>query len=113
VPRGQRAFLAVCAALIAFALAYVVVDYARVPRLIYDPLAGGAKVGRGGGALPIGYYGQWLWALAAAGLCGPLAWLATGWRRAAASARALGLAAAWAGTAWLLSVAYFAWMNAP
>ncbi len=113
MPRWQRVYACACAGVIAYALTYVVVDYAAVPHPVYDPL--GRRFGFAGRAsgVAMGYYGAWLYAVGAAAVVVAVAALVVARRRAPATGRTLGLLAAWAGTAWFLGVAYYAWMNWP
>ena len=113
MPRWQRVYLTSCAAVIAYALAYVGVDYGQVPRPYHFQLEHRFVLGVRIQGLPSGYVGQWLWALAAALLVAAATWLVAGRRRAPVSDRALGLAAAWAGTAFAIAVGYFTWNNWP
>ena len=112
-PRWQRVTLATCAAVIAYLLAYIGTDYARLPRLTYDQLRHEWRLAAPAGGLPSGYVGQWTWALVAGGLGFAVAYGALRWRRAPLSERALGLALAWTATAVLLALGYFTWMNWP
>lgn len=113
MPRAQRLFVSLCAWATAFALAYVVVDYGKVPHPTYDPLARLWRLAARTSGVPMGYLGMWLYALVAGLAVGALAWLWTGRRRAPAQQRTLALVAAWTGTAWALAAGYFAWNNWP
>jgi hypothetical protein len=113
VAQAQRVFLTVCAAAIAYALAYVTVDYAKIPRPFYDPLARSWRLATRVPGVATGYFGQWLYALAAAVLIGSLTWLIAGRRQRPVADRTLGLLAAWAVTAWLLAAGYYVWNNWP
>ena len=68
--RQARLQLAACAAVIAYMLTYVGVDYGKLPRVLYDPLRRTFTFGAPSGGVAIGYMGQWLWAGAAAVVCG-------------------------------------------
>ncbi len=107
-------YLALAAAAVGWALGYALPVYARLPNVFYDPARRRFFVARSGGALPMGYYGQLLFAAAAALLLGGLAFAASRRRASGAiSARAIGLAAAWALTALALAFAWFTWNNWP
>lgn len=114
-PDLHRRYLALAAAAIGWALGYALPVYARLPNAFYDPALRRFFIARsGGGALPMGYYGQLGWAAALACLAGGLVWAIARRRRPGAiSARAIGLAAAWALTALALSAGWFAWNNWP
>lgn len=111
--RGQRAFVTVCAAAIAYALAYVAVDYAKLPHPFYDPLARSWRLAARVPGVAMGYFGLWLYALAAAVVVGGAAWLLTARRRTPVAERTLGLLAAWTATAWVLAAGYYVWNNWP
>lgn len=111
--RAQRAFVTVCAAAIAYALAYIGADYAKIPRPFYDPLVRSWRMAARVPGVAIGYFGLWLYALAAALVIGGAAWLLASRRRRPVADRTLGLLAAWTGTAWLLAAGYYVWNNWP
>ena len=113
MPRAQRVFVAACALLIAYALAYVAVDYGKIPHPTYDPLARAWRLAARTSGVPMGYVGLWLWALAAAAVAAAVAWLWTGRSKRALGERAVGILAAWTATAWLVGVGYYAWNNWP
>jgi hypothetical protein len=113
LPGAQRTFVAACAFATAFALGYVGVDYGKIPHPIYDPLAHAWRLAGRTSGMPMGYFGLWLYALAAAIVVGGAAWLWTGRRPSPPSEGTLMLLAAWTGTAWALAAGYFAWMNWP
>src|SRR5215471_19159542 len=98
MPRWQRVFAVSCAAAIAYALTYVLVDYAKIPRPIYDPLARTFSMGTRPVGVPMGYVGLWGYALLAGALV---------------AGRVLGLLGAWTATAWLLAAGYYIWNNFP
>ena len=112
MPRWQRVYLAACAGVIGFALAYAGADYGKLPHLYHDQLGHRFVVGAGLPGLASGYPGLILWGLAGGLVAALVTWLVAGRRRAPVSERSLGLAAAWAGTAVLLAVGYFVWNNA-
>jgi len=111
--RAQRAFVTVCAAAIAYALAYVGTDYAKVPHPFYDPLARSWRLAARVPGVAMGYFGLWLYALAAALVVGVSVWLLAGRRQRPVADRTLGLLAAWTATAWILAAGYYAWNNWP
>jgi hypothetical protein len=114
MPRWQRAHLAACAFVIAYALCYVGVDYLGLPRLVYLPHARGFVLSSSPpGPLEMGYVGLWSWALGAGLLAGGLLWLALGRRQSAVGSRALGLGTAWTVTAVLVAGTYYTWHNWP
>ena len=112
LPRWQRVFATSCAATITYALTYVLVDYAKIPRPIYDPLAHAFTLGARPSGVPMGYIGLWLYALIAGAVVAGTTWLVLG-RRARPLGRSLSLLAAWTATAWLLAAGYYTWNNWP
>lgn len=108
----QRTYAAVCAGVVAFTLAYVAVDYVKIPRAVYDPIGRRWLMGRPQG-LAMGYVGQWAWAWIAGGVIFVACWLALGARRRPIGDRMLGLGLAWTITAILLAVGYTTWNNFP
>lgn len=110
---GQRAHLAACAGVIAYALAYVVTDYAKLPRLTYDQLGRAWHMGPVHAWLSSGYVGLWLWALAAGLLAAGLTYALLRFRKEAVPERTLGLALAWAATAMVVGLGYYTWHNWP
>jgi hypothetical protein len=99
---------------IAYALAYTMVTYLRLPRLVYLPHARAFTFhAEPAGPLEMGYVGMWLWALLAGLAAGGIAWALLGRRRAEASPRALGLGVAWSMTAILIAGAFYTWHNWP
>lgn len=114
MPRWQRAWIAACAGVAAWCLTYLAVDYLRLPRLFYYQHARVWRLeARPAGPLPSGYVGLWAWAAVAGVAVAAAAWLASGWRRRPLGERTLGLAAAWAFTAFGLAGAYYSWHNWP
>jgi hypothetical protein len=113
MPRWQRTALAACAGIIAYALAYVAVDYGKLPHLYHDQLGHRWLWAARLPGLPSGYPGLLVSAAVAGLIVAAATWLVSGRLRKEASPRALGLAAAWAGTAFVLALAYFAWNNWP
>jgi hypothetical protein len=111
-PEGS-AYIAGCAALIGFALAYALPVYAGLPRTFYDPVARRWQWSAALGAIPMGYFGQIAWGIAGALIAGGVAMTLLSRRRARPSERAYALWGAWALTAWIIVVAYFTWNNWP
>lgn len=112
MPRWQRLTLSSCAALVAYMLCYVGVDYAKLPRLHQFQLEHTWRLGVYPG-LPSGYVGLWAWALAASLVAGAACWAALGLAKAPARERTVGLWLAWALTATLLALGYYTWNNWP
>jgi len=110
VPDWQRTYVVACAAVIGFALAYALCDYAGWPRAVYAPLEGAVHlepppIGRN----EVGYLGVVAWGAGGAALA---ALLAFGFGRVAGrplSSRALRILGAWALTAVLLAGAFHTW----
>jgi hypothetical protein len=113
VTRAQRVYLAVCVGSIGFTLAYVLVDYAKIPRPFYDPMARSWRIAARVPGVAMGYFGLWLYALAAGAVVAAVAWLAAGRAQRPLADRTLGLLGAWTGTAWILAAAYYVWNNWP
>ena len=113
--RGRReaGYLGGCAAAIGGALGYALPAYAHLHNLYYDPIARRFLFGARPGAIPMGYYGQLLYALAGALLCGAATWAIATVRKRPLSDQAVGMAATWALTALGLVTAYFTWNNWP
>lgn len=108
MPRWQRLTLTSCAAIVAYMLAYIAVDYARIPHLYHFQLERSFRIGVFQG-LPSGYVGLWTGALAAALLTGAATFGVLGLRKSAATQRTVSLAVAWAATATLLAMGYYTW----
>lgn len=111
--RESRGYLAVCAALVGFALAYALPGYARLPNLYYDPVARRFFVGLAPGPVPLGYFGQIGYGLVGAAIFALAIGLGTRFLRREPSRETIGLAAAWALTFLLLVGAYLTWNNWP
>ncbi len=123
---GRRGLSLTCAAVIGWALGYALPVYGRLPNLFYDPQHRAWFVGARTGPVPMGYYGQLLFALCGAGLGVAVARLFA-WRdRPGAGSSAAtsgsgdgsgpGVAGLWA--AWMLTAvavvgAFFTWNNWP
>jgi hypothetical protein len=113
MPGWQRAYVAGCAGAIAFALAYVGVDYAKLRHLVYEPMTRQWAFQANAPGVAMGYYGMWSVALAAGLLVGLAAHAATRIKRTPIGERALGLTFAWTLTAFVLGVGYYTWNNLP
>jgi len=110
MPRWQRIYLAVCGGVIGYVLAYVVSDFARLPRATYFPREHAWHVvERVDSPAPMAYYGMLLWGLGGALVAAALVALATKLARAPLARRWLQLAGAWAITAVVFAGAYFTW----
>jgi hypothetical protein len=113
VPRWQRTYVTACAGIIAYMLAYVVTDYAKLLHPYYFQLEREWRLAGRLQGLPSGYVGLWLWALiAAVAACG-LTWIALGWSKRPLGERLLGLLLAWTASAVGLTAAYYTWNNWP
>ena len=110
--RRERAYFAVCAASIGWAIGYALPVYARLPNLYYDPQLARWIAGARPGSVPMGYYGQMLWGVGGAALAATIG-LGVAWRRGPRADSAIGLAAAWTLSALLLVGAWFTWNNWP
>lgn len=116
---GRRALALTGAAVIGWALGYALPVYGRLPNLFYDPQHRVWFVGARTGTVPMGYYGQLLFALAGAALGVGIAALAlvlrrrTGGDPGPGAAGGGGLWAAWMLTAIALVGAFFTWNNWP
>jgi hypothetical protein len=113
MPRWQRLQLAACAGVIAYMLAYIGIDYGRLPHPTYFQLERAWRMRERVQGLASGYVGMWLLAATAGVLVGGTVWLALRWRRSPASDRALGLMLAWTATAAALAAGYYTWANWP
>ena len=111
--RSSRAFLAACAAALAFALGYALPILFQAPNLYYHPVARRFLVGERGGPLPMGYYGQLAWGVALGLAAGALTWALAGRRKVEPSAATLQLVTAWTLSAIALVGLYFTWSNWP
>ncbi len=110
MPAWQRTYLVACAALIGFALAYALCDWAGWPRLIYAPVEGSFRLERPPvGRDEISYLGMVAWGLGGALVGGLTALGAARFIRRPLAARWLRLAGAWAVTAVLLAGAFHTW----
>jgi hypothetical protein len=111
-PESIRAYLALAASAIGFALGYALPIYARLPSLFYDPLARRFIFGPKPGPLPMGYLGQIGWGLVGALAVGGATHVLSRAKKTI-SDQSLLLAAAWVLTALILVGAYFTWNNWP
>jgi hypothetical protein len=114
VPGWQRAYLAVCAGIVGFTLGYVIVDYLKIPRVFHfqheHDLGWRRTVSD---PVPSGYVGLWLWALIAGLVLAAVALGVTRFVKRPLAERGLGLALAWAGTAFAIAAGYYTWNNWP
>jgi hypothetical protein len=114
VPSWQRVYLAVCAGVSAYSLAYMGVDYGHVPRLYHHPLVGEWRWEvRAQDPIAAGYVGLWSWACVLGIVVAALTYGFTRWRRHPASSRTLALGSAWTLTLVLITAAYYTWNNFP
>ena len=110
MPRWQRIYLAACAGVIGYAVAYVLSDFASLPRLTYFPRRHAWHlIERTTDPAPMAYYGMLLWGGGGALVAAALVALATTRARRPLPRRWLQLAGGWAITAVALAAAYFAW----
>ena len=103
-------FNACCAGLIGYALFYTLPIYAHLPRTFYDPLARKWFIAASSTPIPMGYFGQIVWAIAGALICAGAALMLT---RKSPTARGFTLGAAWTLTALAIVIGYFTWNNWP
>jgi hypothetical protein len=113
MPRWQRVYLTACAGVIGHCLGYTLADYAHLPRVFHVQLERRFVVAEHLSGAPSGYVGLWLWALAAGVAAAGTTWLATRVARRPMGTQGLGLAMAWALTAFVGAGAYFTWHNWP
>jgi hypothetical protein len=110
VPAWQRTYLVACAALIGFAIAYALCDYAGWPRLVYAPLEGALRLERPPiGRNEVGYLGMVAWGAGGGLVAGLAATAAARARRRPLPGRWLRIVGAWALTAVLLAGAFHTW----
>jgi hypothetical protein len=107
-----RIYFVVCAAAIGFALAYALPLYAHLAHHYYDPIAHRWIWTANPGPVPMGYYGQQLFAWAGALLAAGIASVVTCFL-GPPSERAQLLWGAWALTALVVVLGYFTWNNWP
>jgi hypothetical protein len=112
VTRGERVYFVVCAAAIGFALAYALPIYAHLRHHYYDAIHHTWLWTNNAGPIPMGYYGQQLWALSGALLAAGIASVITRFCKSA-SERAYLLWGAWALTTTAIVLGYFTWNNWP
>ena len=110
--RAERVYFLVCAAAIGFSLTYALPIYAHLRHHYYDPITHQWVWTNNAGPVPMGYYGQQLWALMGALLSAGITSLVTRFR-GPSSERAYFLWGAWALTSLVIVVGYFTWNNWP
>ena len=113
MPRWQRAYLTLCAAIVGFALAYFACDFGRWTRLLYDPWQRAWHWSDAPGPHDMVYFGTILWGLAGAALVGGASWLICGRVRHELGSRWNLLPAAWALTAFAFTGLYYTWNLRP
>ena len=110
MPRWQRIYLAACGGVVGYVLAYVISDFAALPRATYFPREHTWRfVERVTEPAPMAYYGMLLWGLCGGVVGAALVLLATRFARGGLARRWLQLAGGWAITAVLFAGAYFTW----
>ena len=110
VPRWQRTYLIACCAVIGFAVASSLSEYAQWPRVVIAPVAGEARLDRPPIArLELGYVGLVLWGAGGAVVGGGAAALLAALRPRPLNDRALRILGGWALTAVALAGAFFTW----
>jgi hypothetical protein len=110
----SRLVAAICAGVIAYALAYGAADYLKLPRPLYDPVERVVTVARhapAGTVIAMGYFGQICWGLAG-GLVGALLGALLGPRLLRREDAAL-VWAGWALLALAVVGAFFTYANWP
>ncbi len=110
MPAWQRTYLVACSAVIGFALAYALCDYASWPRAVYAPLEGAVRLERPPiGRNEVSYLGVVAWGAGGALLAALAAFAFARLVRRPLSSRALRILGAWAVTAVLLAGAFHTW----
>jgi hypothetical protein len=110
MPRWQRVYVVVCCALIGYAIAYSLSEYAQWPRLVIAPVTGEARLDRPPIArTEVGYVGLLLWGLGGSLVGGVAAAAATSMVHRPLGDRSLRLLGGWALTAVALAGAFYTW----
>lgn len=110
MPRWQRTYLVACCAVIGFAIAYSLCEYAQWPRLVLAPVTGEARLDRPPiSRLELGYVGLVAWGAGGALVGGAAALAAASLWRRPLSDRSLRLLGGWALTAVALAGAFYTW----
>jgi hypothetical protein len=110
VPAWQRTYLVACAAVIGFAVAYALCDWAGWPRLIYAPVEGSLRMDHPpAGRDEISYLGMVAWGAGGAVVASIGALAALRFIRRPVASRWLRIFGAWALTAVLLAGAFHTW----
>ena len=110
VPRWQRIYVTVCAAVVGYILAYVLSDFGEWPKLTYFPLEGqwGFR-SIAPGSLPMSYLGLVVWGLVGGASFAAVTAVACHVRPRQLSNTALRLWGGWAMTAFGFGGLYFTW----
>jgi len=110
MPIWQRTYLAACAAMVGFSLAYTMSDYGRWPRFTYFPYEREWRLlSSPPGPVPMNYVGTFLWGLGGAVFAAALVWFGCRLLRKQLTNRALHLAGGWALLSFAYACAYFLW----
>lgn len=110
MPSWQRLYLAVCAALVGFATAYGLCEWAGWQRLAFQAVEGRWQLARPPlSPDQLGYMGLVVWGLGGAIVAAAATLLVCSIVRRPASDRVLQIFGAWAITAILLTGAFFTW----
>lgn len=109
MPRWQRIYATVCAAVVGYALGYVLCHFAGWRKLTYYPYEREWHLVDRAGNVPMAYVGTVLWGLGGAAVGGALGYaLARLWNREL-TRRWLSLFGAWALTAFAYAGLYYTW----
>lgn len=110
MPGWQRTYVAVCSAIIGYALAYVLCDYGGWSRLVYFPYERSLRWMAGPtGSIPMPYVGMILWGLGGALAAGALALIGCRVLGRPLTDRWLRLFGAWALAAFAYAGLYHTW----
>lgn len=110
MPGWQRTYVVACAAVIGFAVAYALCDWAGWPRAVYAPLEGTLRLERPPvGRDEVSYLGMVAWGAGGALVAGLAALAAARASRRPLASRWLRILGAWALTAVLLAGAFHTW----
>ena len=110
MPKWQRTYVAACAAMIGFSLAYTMSDYGRWPRFTYFPYEREWRLmSTVAGPVPMTYVGTWLWGVGGATVAALLFWFGSKLVRRQLSDRALHIVGGWGLLSFVYACAYFVW----